>query len=106
MIFCYQVPVKFSISILKYNYGGCNVDYPEMIHPCPRAMKVWEWILKTIKPESVIDPFLGSGTTAEVCEKLGIKWLGYEINEIYSQDIEKRLRNVKVEPRQVGLEAF
>jgi len=31
----------------------------------------------------VLDPFLGSGTTAEVAESLGRQWVGYEINPAY-----------------------
>jgi len=76
------------------------------LHSSPKNYKLWFEIVKGIKPSSTLDPFLGSGTTAEVCEKLGIKWLGFEINEVYSQDINKRLKNIKVEPKQVSLEVF
>ena len=78
----------------------------ELIHPCPKNPLLWNWIIKNLKPKSVIDPFLGSGTTAEVCTKLGIKWLGYEINEVYSQDINKRLKNSKKEPQQIDLKNY
>lgn len=71
-----------------------------LIHPCPLIPSFWENLISQIKPKSVIDPFMGSGTTAEICTKLGIPWLGYEINEIYSQDINKRLKNCKKEPVQ------
>ena len=104
LIFCKKINTKFSISVLKYNYGGCKTDYKNILHSCPKARRVWCWILETIKPKSVIDPFLGSGTTAEVCTKLGIPWIGYEIKEVYSQDINKRLKNCKKEPRQITLE--
>ena len=77
-----------------------------LIHPCPLNYNFWEDLISQLKPSSVIDPFMGSGTTAEVCTKLGIPWLGYELNEVYSQDINKRLKNCKVEPKQIGLEAF
>ena len=83
-----------------------NYDYKTLSHPTPKPRKVWEDILKTINPTSVIDPFLGSGTTAEVCTKLGIKWLGYEINEVYSQDINKRLKNCVREPQIKPLEEW
>jgi len=73
------------------------------IHPSPKEVKIWDKIIRELKPESVIDPFLGSGTTAEVCVKLGIPWFGYEINEVYSQDINKRLKNCKKEPKQIEL---
>lgn len=76
------------------------------IHSSPKNFNIYFYYLKKIRPESVIDPFLGSGTTAEVCTKLGIKWLGYELNEVYSHDINKRLKNCKKEPQQVSLEVF
>ena len=45
------------------------------------------------KPISnIIDSFLGSGTTAQVCEELGIPWHGYEISEDYIPDIKKRIK--------------
>ena len=75
----------------------------DCIHPCPRSKKIIEKIVHYLKPKSVIDPFMGSGTTAEVCTKLGIPWVGYEINEVYSQDINKRLKNCKKEPFQSKL---
>ena len=31
----------------------------------------------------VLDPFMGSGTTAEVAQRLGRRWLGCELNEEY-----------------------
>jgi len=103
-----------------YIYGKCNKlkeDYfnywarngflrEGYLHPCPLIEDFWEDLITQLKPISVIDPFLGSGTTAEVCTKLGIKWLGYEINEVYSQDINKRLLNCKKEPQQIALERY
>jgi len=93
---------QFNLNVLEFE----RMDKHNCLHPCPRDYNVVEFIIKRLEPTSVIDPFLGSGTTAEVCEKLGIKWLGYEINEVYSQDIEKRLKNIRVEPKQISLETF
>ena len=63
----------------------------EWIHPTPRPFEVIEHIFSQLRPKSVIDPFLGSGTTGMVAESLGIKWIGFEINEKYAPDIKKRL---------------
>lgn len=38
----------------------------------------------------VLDPFIGSGTTAAVAERLGRHWLGIELNEDYRILIEER----------------
>jgi len=78
--------------------------YSGFLHTSPKSFEGWYHIVKILDPKSVIDPFMGSGTTAEVCTKLGIPWLGYEINEVYSQDINKRLKNCKKEPKQVKLQ--
>jgi len=103
MIFCFKIKNRFKMSVFKYNFGGDYIKDIKTIHPCPKPIKLWEWLIKTIKPKSVIDPFIGSGTTAEVCTKLDIPWLGYEVNEVYSQDIDKRLNNCKKEPQQTTL---
>jgi site-specific DNA-methyltransferase (adenine-specific) len=40
----------------------------------------------------VLDPFLGSGTTALVAERLGRQWIGIELNPEYVRIAEGRLR--------------
>jgi len=40
----------------------------------------------------VLDPFMGSGTVAEVAEGLGRQWVGYEINPAYHELIAERTR--------------
>jgi DNA modification methylase len=32
---------------------------------------------------TVLDPFMGSGTTAQVAQELGREWVGIELNEEY-----------------------
>ena len=39
----------------------------------------------------ILDPFLGSGTTAQVAKKLGRKYIGIELNPDYLPLIERRL---------------
>ena len=52
-------------------------------------------------PEGIVlDPFMGSGTTGMVAEKLGRKWIGIEINPEYCKIAEKRIEEVT---RQRGL---
>ena len=38
----------------------------------------------------VLDPFMGSGTTAETAVRLGRKWVGIELNEDYIKIIKER----------------
>lgn len=51
----------------------------------------------------VLDPFMGSGTVAVVCEKLGRKWLGVEINSEYIEIQKNRLARIDPLLKQAGL---
>ena len=42
----------------------------------------------------VLDPFMGSGTTAVVAQKLGRKWIGIELNPDYCKMIVERVKSI------------
>lgn len=54
-------------------------------------------ILEQIKPQSLLDPFAGSGAFLYIANMLDIEWLGYEIINDYREDIQKRLAQQKLE---------
>jgi len=49
----------------------------------------------TFKGDVVLDPFMGSGTTAIACEKLGRKWIGCELDPKYHADSIIRIEKFK-----------
>lgn len=55
--------------------------------------KLAEYFIKgsTKEGDLVLDPFMGTGTTALVSKKLKRNWIGFEMQEEYIQVIEKRL---------------
>ena len=69
---------------------GCKhpAIYPELI--IQELLK-----LLTKKEDIVLDPFIGSGTTAVACKKLGRNYIGIEINPEYCKYAEERIKNVK-----------
>lgn len=42
----------------------------------------------------VLDPFLGSGTTGAVAKRLGRQYIGIDLNPVYFQAAEKRIREI------------
>ena len=62
-------------------------------HPCPKHPGFWRWVLAQVgRPgETVLDPFLGSGTTARVAKDLGLKCIGIELEERWCEMAVKRL---------------
>jgi DNA modification methylase len=41
----------------------------------------------------VLDPFMGSGTTAVVAKRLGRNWIGIELNPKYIEIAQKRIKS-------------
>jgi site-specific DNA-methyltransferase (adenine-specific) len=62
-------------------------------HPCPRPLGQVEYVLDvfTKSEDMILDPFLGSGTTALAAQSLGRKWIGIEISPKYCDIAKKRL---------------
>jgi len=75
-------------------WGFLKRGRQKFIHPSPKGTEIILKILKQLKPKSLIDPFIGSGSYGEACEILDIPWFGYEINEIYQDDVKLRMSNV------------
>ncbi len=49
----------------------------------------------TFEPGIVLDPFFGAGTTGIAAERLGLKWIGIELNGEYISIAEKRLEKYR-----------
>jgi site-specific DNA-methyltransferase (adenine-specific) len=54
-------------------------------HPCPRSVGHFRWLVNwwSEPGETVLDPFMGSGTTALACYELGRSFIGMEIDPTY-----------------------
>jgi site-specific DNA-methyltransferase (adenine-specific) len=75
-----------------------NRDYIGKEHPTQKPVPLIEWCISKFGDiETVYDPFMGSGTTAVACERLGRKWLGSEINPDYCRIAEKRIEAVRAQ---------
>ena len=69
-------------------------------HPTQKPLKVIKFlVIKCSKPGDIIlDPFLGSGTTAVACKELGRHFIGIEINPEYCKIAERRLAQTAHQP--------
>ena len=62
------------------------------LHPNQKPIPILLWCLSKSKTKgAVLDPFIGSGTTAIACERLKRKWIGIEIEEKYCEIAAKRI---------------
>ena len=67
------------------------------IHPTQKPEEMLKRIIvaSTQEGDTVLDPFLGSGTTACIAKKYGRHWIGIEQEKKYVEIARKRLKNVR-----------
>jgi len=81
-------------------------------HPAPFPVELPLRFIKlyTFEGEVVLDPFIGSGTTAIACLRTNRCFVGYEIEKQYvdiaNKRIQNELRQIKAEKEQAKLEKF
>jgi site-specific DNA-methyltransferase (adenine-specific) len=80
--------MAYPLSIIEFN------NSQNWNHPTEKPLKLFEYLLLTYsdKDDLILDPFLGSGTTAVACEKLGRRWIGIEISEKYCEIAKQRIK--------------
>jgi site-specific DNA-methyltransferase (adenine-specific) len=63
-------------------------------HPCPKPLGAWKAILLRVCPlegSTVLDPFMGSGTTLRAAKDLSRQAIGIEMSERYCEVAANRL---------------
>ena len=84
---------------LKWRWNGYLREIPEQRdHPTQKPLGLIKWCIrqadeKTKKPiTTILDPFMGSGTTLRAAKDLQRKSIGIELSEKYCEIAAKRLR--------------
>lgn len=69
-------------------------------HPCSRAVVHQEWLVDwwSLKDETILDPFMGSGTTGVAAVKFGRKFIGIEIEPRYFDIACQRISDALKQP--------
>jgi DNA modification methylase len=72
---------------IKLSEGKCD-------HPTVKPIKLMEYLIKLVSKENavILDPFLGSGTTAIACLKTNRKFIGIEKESDYVKIAEARIK--------------
>lgn len=86
----WAIPISQGVERIKGENGRA-------LHPTQKPEELLKRIIIASSNEGdvVLDPFLGSGTTAVVAKKLKRNYIGIEKNESYYKAAEKRLSNIE-----------
>ena len=79
----------WSVPVKPYSGAHFAVFPEELIEPCIMA--------GSRVGDIVLDPFMGSGTTAQVAQHLNRQYLGCELNTEYESLQKKRLRQLSLD---------
>ena len=90
---------SFKTALRKYKYTWHGMiqenmkQKEERVHPTQKPVDVMGWCLKNYSEEkmTVLDPFLGSGTTALACKMLGRNYIGIEKEQKYVDIANQRI---------------
>jgi site-specific DNA-methyltransferase (adenine-specific)/modification methylase len=78
--------MKKAVRRLRFMWNGMLRQNNEQRgdHPTQKPIGVMKWCIKQAgMPDTIIDPFMGSGTTGVAAVQMGRKFTGIEINETY-----------------------
>jgi site-specific DNA-methyltransferase (adenine-specific)/modification methylase len=91
---------KFGLSINVISGGGNAQESNELNKACFPSYFV-EWFVRRFTKEGgvVLDPFMGSGTTALICCKYLRKYIGFEISKAQCDYAAERLKKWSLQPR-------
>lgn len=99
-------PEKFSSAMCELawtNLGGPAKLFRRHVvsyvkhHPTQKPVELMRWCIEMAgNVESVVDPFMGSGTTLRACMDMGIPAVGIEMDERYCEAAVKRLAQLSM----------
>ncbi len=87
-----------SVKKIRHEYNGLLGKEDQRYHPTQKPVGLLEKLLYQYSKEGdiILDPFLGSGTTAVACVNLNRHYLGIELDEGYVAIANKRVEEAKM----------
>lgn len=85
----------------EYLWNGYKKATPEIrYHPTQKPLILMKWIMEnyTSAGDTILDPFMGSGTTGVACVQTGRHFIGIEKNAEYFALATKRIEDAQRQP--------
>jgi DNA modification methylase len=88
-----------AVKQFTFNGSGLHSKEKQRFHPTQKPVALMEWCLGFLPDaQTVLDPFMGSGTTLVACQKLGRQGIGIEIDPDYFEIACKRVDEAARQP--------
>jgi modification methylase len=92
---------KFKLAPKSNGYGDVweFTQESKNIHPAPFPVDLIERIISSTTADVVLDPFMGSGTTALAARNLGRDYIGIELSKGYCTVANDRLKGIPIKKK-------
>lgn len=88
-----------AVKQFTYNGSGMQAREKGRVHPTQKPVALMEWCLGFLpNARTILDPFMGSGTTLVACQKLGRSGTGVEIDPDYFDIACRRVEEATRQP--------
>lgn len=88
------MPFERGVGCLPGFYQYPNVSAKDRTHQTEKPLQLIEDLLEIVpKGATVLDPFMGSGTTAVACLRTGRDFIGFELDKQYHATAQQRIAN-------------
>jgi DNA modification methylase len=88
------------ISHLWHGFKRASEMGQKVLHPTQKPIAIMQWCITHLPKDTptILDPFMGSGTTGVACAKMGRKFIGIELDEDYFNIACKRIEEAYKSP--------
>ncbi len=90
---------------LRYPRSIQKFNRERGLHPNQKPVALIEYFVRTYTKEgdTVLDPYMGSGTTGVACLRAGRKFIGVELEQKYFDIAKRRIEEAQASPEQMAL---
>lgn len=86
-----------AVRMIRHRWHGMfqefsGADKERRVHPTQKPLRLMRWCVERAWPvSSIVDPFMGSGTTLRAAKDRGVRCVGVELDERHCEEAAKRL---------------
>ena len=93
-----------AVRLKRYLWSGPYMRVKEdRVHPTQKPLPVMEWCAERVpKAQTILDPFMGSGTTGVACANLGREFIGIEREPKYFDIACRRIEDAQRQGRLIA----
>lgn len=90
--------IKQPCRIVEFKWNGMlqgdMKNKEQRIHPTQKPVQLYRWLLNKYAKQGdiILDTHVGSASSLIACQQLGFDYVGFEIDEYYYQEAQKRIQ--------------